>query len=444
MTELLKTGLRIAGTFSVICILWSLWTCESLSDWLALWPRAFVWNASILEVAGLLLIAVIGVGLAAWFASLKPGRPMLRSTAISWVLLLGFSLGGLPQVYSKAPPEVATMVLNLRSPHLSPRDAARLERSYYDELVDVGRFNDPLDQMYTNQAAPWLDVGGSGLKRFTGDFMEYDLKPSVTAKTATADITTNRWGMRDRDYELVPAKGTFRVALLGASLVMGWGVEEGETFENLLEERLNSDFAGTKYETYEILNFAAPGYYPLQQAPVLEKALGFDPDMVVFLATGREFTRSAYYLGYAVKEGLEIPYAPLRAIVDEARADIRAKGTSLESALKERKEKILEWLYAYLVSTCRENSIEPVWIFLPQLEDGPWQDETEPAVQLAESAGFKVLNLLDVYGDNPSDKTRVSESDLHPNAFAHRLIAERLYEVLSGWEDIFVRSEPEQ
>src|SRR5262249_7328301 len=31
------TGLRIAGTFASIALLWSLWTCESFSQWLALW-----------------------------------------------------------------------------------------------------------------------------------------------------------------------------------------------------------------------------------------------------------------------------------------------------------------------------------------------------------------------------------------------------------------------
>ena len=34
------------------------------------------------------------------------------------------------------------------------------------------------------------------------------------------------------------------MALLGPSTVMGWGVADGETFEALLEERLNEEAAG--------------------------------------------------------------------------------------------------------------------------------------------------------------------------------------------------------
>src|SRR5574339_336198 len=47
-------------------------------------------------------------------------------------------------------------------------------------------------------------------------------------------MSTNRWGMRDRDYERLPAPGVFRMALLGPSNVMGWGVADGETFEAVL------------------------------------------------------------------------------------------------------------------------------------------------------------------------------------------------------------------
>ena len=47
--------------------------------------------------------------------------------------------------------------------------------------------------------------------------------------------------MRDQDYERSPPPNTFRIALLGPSNVMGWGVGDGETFEALVEERLNRE-----------------------------------------------------------------------------------------------------------------------------------------------------------------------------------------------------------
>ena len=55
------------------------------------------------------------------------------------------------------------------------------------------------------------------------------------------DFATNRWGMRDRDYDLAKSSGTFRIALLGSSNVMGWGVPQEDVFETILEARLNDD-----------------------------------------------------------------------------------------------------------------------------------------------------------------------------------------------------------
>jgi hypothetical protein len=40
--------------------------------------------------------------------------------------------------------------------------------------------------------------------------------------------------MRDQDYELKPAPGTYRMAILSPSND-GWGVADGDTFEALVE-----------------------------------------------------------------------------------------------------------------------------------------------------------------------------------------------------------------
>jgi hypothetical protein len=88
----------------------------------------------------------------------------------------------------------------------------------------VDRFNSQLWEVYMNKPANWLDVQGLGLERFTGDFRQTELVPSMGVQTRFGAIHTNRWGMRDREYERVPPPGTYRFAVLGASTVMGWGV----------------------------------------------------------------------------------------------------------------------------------------------------------------------------------------------------------------------------
>lgn len=74
------------------------------------------------------------------------------------------------------------------------------------------------------------------------------------------------------------------------------GVEDNEAFETLVEEWLNWDKAGETNKNFEILNFAVAGYYPLQKAAVIEKAIQLNPDEVYYIATGNEFSRSKFYL----------------------------------------------------------------------------------------------------------------------------------------------------
>ena len=64
---------------------------------------------------------------------------------------------------------------------------------------------------------PWLQM--------TGDFLDFELRPSFTISyRAEFPFTTNRWGMRDKEYSRVAPPRTFRIALLGASVEMGAGV----------------------------------------------------------------------------------------------------------------------------------------------------------------------------------------------------------------------------
>ena len=103
---------------------------------------------------------------------------------------------------------------------------------------------------------------------------------------------------------------------------MGWGVGDGQTFEALVEARLNQERAGRPFAKYEILNFGVPGYNPPQQLWAFEKALSFSPDAIYYVATGREGSRAARYLVEVVRKRIEIPYPFLREIV--AKAEISA------------------------------------------------------------------------------------------------------------------------
>jgi hypothetical protein len=75
----------------------------------------------------------------------------------------------------------------------------------------------------------------------------------------------------------------------------------------------------------------------------------------------------------------------------------------------------------------------PVWLYLylPQ-EGGLSEAEVQELSRVARDAGFVTLDFSDVYVGHDLPALQVSESDFHPNAEGHRVIAGRLYEELLG------------
>jgi hypothetical protein len=361
-----------------------------------------------------------------------PRLPRWTGTAMTIGSLVLLMVVAFQPVYTKFNPKVANLIQSLRSAGLSRVDTAMLERGYYEDLTRVDRFNSQLWELYMRKPVKWLDgFENSGLLRFTGDFLNTELMPSFASVTRYGTIRTNRWGMRDRDYEKQPAPGTDRIAVLGASTVMGWGVGDGETFEAIVEERLNRERVGQPYERYEILNFAVPGYQPLQQLAVLDKVFAFGPSVVIYVATGREPRSASEYLVKAIRAGLPVPYDFLRTTALRAQIDASTDETTALRRLAPFRWEVLTWLYRDIAQRCRQQGSRPVWVFLPQVNDrSPWQKEIAQVRRIAEEAGFAIIDLRDVYDGYPVAAVSLAEWDNHPNALGHRYVAERLYTAL--------------
>jgi hypothetical protein len=435
-------ALKTAGTFCVICVLWSFWTTESISEWLSLWTVVGARSSAELGASPMLVAAALIAGaVVRRSGDGKPGTfPALRAVVVTMISLLVLLALGVERVYTQLGPAAASFMQSLRSGSLSRLDNAALERGYYENLFQVNRFNSQLWEVYAKQPANWLDNLNPALKRFTGGFAQVELMPSFVASTRYGALTINRWGMRDRDYELQPPPNAYRVALLGASTVMGWGTRDGETFEALVEDRLNRERAGAPFAKYEILNLGVPGYQPPQVMVALEKALKFSPDAAFYVAPGREVSRAARYMVEVVQKRIEIPYPVLAGIV--ARAGLTPgmdEATALRRLAPFQRE-ILSGVYRYIVDECRKRGIVAVWIFLPQVREGSWQEETPEMRRIAEEAGFVIIDLGDVYKNEPIDAIRLAEWDDHPSPRGHRLIADRLYAALLEKQDSIFRT----
>ena len=95
----------------------------------------------------------------------------------------------------------------------------------------------------------------------------------------TVEIRTNAQGLRaDTDFTPEKPEGVRRIAIMGDSFGMGYGVNLEDSslavMQGLLEEATGCEV--------EVLNFSVSGFGPTEEVIVLEKeALAFDPDLVI-------------------------------------------------------------------------------------------------------------------------------------------------------------------
>ena len=243
-----------------------------------------------------------------------------------------------------------------------------------------------------------------------------------------ARLRTNRWGMRDMDYDREKPDSTFRFGLLGASYVMGSGVEDDETFENVVERRLN---AGSDSTRYEILNFAVGGYGLAQQIAVAEEdVFAFDPDALLYVLQPGELRRLVVRLYPVISAGKEVTIPYYRDVLAELGVDAGTKRAEALRALYTRADDMMDWGYARIAELARANGALPILVYLPSTGLPFDRDELDQLNALAERHGFEVIDLGNVYAGRKAADIQLAAWDAHPNAEGHRLIADALYEAL--------------
>lgn len=108
----------------------------------------------------------------------------------------------------------------------------------------------------------------------------YELQSNLDMDFAHRRLKTNSAGMRAfREYPVARRPDSIRILGLGDSGMFGWDIEQDENYMHLLEKNLNDRKDGV---TYEVLNFAVPGYNTrLECEHLRSKGLAYKPDIVV-------------------------------------------------------------------------------------------------------------------------------------------------------------------
>jgi len=293
---------RTLATFTAMAVLWSLWSAASVTEWVMLFSVLGSSNAAVpgqnewLPIAAVSVIVALVIGVSAFetfwtsegkVADGKRGRGFALPTFVtgSGVLVLALIVISDVRVYSQFGGRTEEVIQDLRVARLSARDTKMMQRGYYENLTNVNTFNSALFETYMKKPSDWVMIRESDAVRSADGYLEFELKPFAVTYYKGASFQTNRWGMRDRAYELEKPEGAYRVALVGASRAMGAGVSDRQTFERQLEKLLNRPGERSAHREVEILNFAVADYDPLRRLIVVEEKIhAFKPDAVFLIA----------------------------------------------------------------------------------------------------------------------------------------------------------------
>jgi len=346
---------------------------------------------------------------------------------------------GLPQVHERAGEQASTFIASIQGSRLNARDQAQIERGYYENLLANDSYTSGLFGAQTvEQGEGWEEIYDTDAVEHRGDILLWSLRPGVDMQFKHAKLTTNAWGMRDRAYTKEKPDSTFRMALLGASYVMGAGVADGETFEALVEDRLNQATGSDSIAAYEILNFSVGGYGLAQQVAVLDGGVfDFAPDAVLYVVQPEEVRRTIERLLPAVLEGKEIGVEYIREILAELGVTAETSRPEARRLLFTRGEELVERGYARIAAQSRANGAVPVLVCLPNTRRPFEDDEFAFLKGLAERLDMRVVDLRDAYAGREVSELVVAPWDAHPNNTGHTMIANAFFSAIARQPDLY-------
>ncbi len=255
----------------------------------------------------------------------------------------------------------------------------------------------------------------------------FELKPNVDTYFKLVPFQTNSHGLRDKEYPLDKPDGVFRVAVLGDSFTLPSGVAIEGAFHSLLEDRLNS---GKESVRYEFINFAV-GAYTLQQylSAIRHKVMEYDPDLILIgFCAGNDhkvFLPDRFPDRYRPK-GRTYPF--YGSFVINA-ATLRLQESKVEEErgrLTERHARYLERVFGELAALSEAKNIPVMLVYLSNQEEN-----YKPIEELALANGIEhFLDVSSAFRGTDLSNYRILPIDNHPNAEAHQIFADRIYEYL--------------
>jgi len=442
LRDAVMRSLQTVGMFVFMCILWSFWTSTTVSEWLSVVSVAA--DATAGEVAQIIFIlaGAVVIGTIAQLAITRewipsyPSPSIFRSASLVGGCAVVFLLVSMPAVHGQLGADATQIVSTIKGDQLNARDREQMVRGYYEDLLGTEGWGSMLWSIRLEEPDMWRWDGQptSNFIRQTGNLRFQEFKPLIETIHKGNSFKTNRWGMRDKEYDKKRPPQTYRIAVLGSSYAVGSGVDVEETFPSLLEQYLNEENLNEQYTAYEVLNFALGDESVLRRLTTLSlKAIEFQPHAILDMGTTNEISQAIQNLRETIQSQLPNLEPYLEEIIGRAKIKPDMSAEEIERRLKPFGEELVRWAYQHMAEISRQHGIKLICFVLPLTDesDSAYRKSYKRLSRIAREVGIIVVDLSSVYGDlNKRDSLKLSPWDWHPNAKGHAMIGNRLYEEL--------------
>ncbi len=419
-------------TFSLVALIWSIWVSADLKSWVSLMAIASqlpIASWIKLTLFGLVLILAFG-GAHYWSKQLaifkKPKHLDLLPLILLAALVVTFNQKTLNLYWGqKLDGYVVHRIFHFV---LSREDSQNQIAGYYDNILSSGELMSPLmNDDVTRSKMFQKQLFTDGILFSTNDAFKRKFKPSTNTVLQGIEVSVNRWGIYDEDYQRIPDENTFRIAFLGGSIEMGWALARKESMEVIIEERLNSSerLKGGIYERFEILNFSVPSRNLLNHHHALkEQVLNFKPDMIVLFdhdeADWVNIASSLQMHDYSDE------FNGVISAIYLSNPSIKEKPLGkLLKDIEPFREPLFEELYRDIYTWSRSHDATPVIVAMPELIVGQHEVLYNHS-KIAKTLGYEHIDLAYIID---GDQVQASTMDTggHPTAEANKKIANRLF-----------------
>ena len=257
-------------------------------------------------------------------------------------------------------------------------------------------------------------------------------------------VHLNRFGWRDREHELVRDTSVGRVVVVGDSFGFGWGLER---IDDRFGEQLVRRLADKSQLRWEVLTASRPDTHTLHHIQFLETMLPYQPDVVILLYV---FNDIDYLHPVTPRTGQSEAPKSLLARLNPVRVlylnsflfqdiYVRMRLAFLNFGFQDGKS--LSNADPYDDLTTVETHLQDLSRFISMAREAgsavlvvPFEigvqantdvrRRYERFVNLATHRGIRVASVEGAFSGYGFDELTLNKLDRHPNALAHRLLAE--------------------